>query len=53
MYCSRVLFLIDLWRSIELQVRSLLHLMRLLPIEVYPTVDGFITCYNEPVELVE
>lgn len=53
MYCGGVLFLVGLWRPIERQVRSLRHLSPPIPVDTYPTVDVFITCYNEPVELVE
>jgi cellulose synthase (UDP-forming) len=53
MYFGGVLFLLGLWRPIERQVRSLGQLMPAMPQGQYPTVDVFITCYNEPDEIVE
>ncbi|MBE9157095.1 glycosyltransferase [Nodosilinea sp. LEGE 06152] len=53
MYFGGVLFLVGLWRPIERQVRSLGQLMPPLPRDQYPTVDVFITCYNEPADIVE
>ena len=53
MYVGGLIFLVGLWRPIERQVRSLSQLVPPLPTSEYPTVDVFITCYNEPVEIVE
>ncbi|MGF1460913.1 MAG: ATP-binding protein [Leptolyngbyaceae cyanobacterium] len=53
MYVGGALFLIGLWRPIVRQVRSLDHLMPALAEDDYPTVDVFITCYNEPTSIVE
>ena len=52
-YVGGVFFMAGLWRPIERQVRSLDRLMPELPLEQWPTVDAFITCYNEPTALVE
>ena len=48
-----VLFIVGLWRPLVRQVRSLCHLMPNLPRTEWPTVDIFITCYNEPAGMVE
>lgn len=53
MFVGGVIFLVGLWRPIERQVRSLCQLMPSLAETDYPTVDVFITCYSEPVEMVE
>ncbi|WP_346293055.1 glycosyltransferase family 2 protein [Sphaerothrix gracilis] len=53
MYLGGALFLIGLWRPIQRQVRSLCNLVPALSESDYPTVDVFITCYNEPTEIVE
>ncbi len=53
MYFGGVLFLVGLWRPIQRQVRSLNQLLTPLAPEQYPTVDVFITCYNEPADIVE
>lgn len=53
MYVGGVLFLVGLWRPIVRQVRSLNQLMPALPPDRYPSVDVFITCYNEPADIVE
>lgn len=45
--------MLGLWRPIERQVRNLSDLMPPLPEADYPTVDVFITCYSEPVDIVE
>ncbi|GAB4380495.1 MAG: hypothetical protein Kow00121_36870 [Elainellaceae cyanobacterium] len=52
-YVGGAMFTIGLWRPIVRQVKSLDHLSPALPIAEYPTVDVFVTCYNEPVEIVE
>ena len=52
-YVGGVMFLLGLWRPIIHKVRSLWQLSPPLPPAEFPTVDVFITCYNEPPELVE
>lgn len=52
-YVGTVLFIIGLWRPLVRQVRSLCHLMPTLPRSEWPTVDVFITCYNEPADMVK
>ena len=53
MFLGGLIFLLSLWRPIERQVRDLSKLMPFLPEADYPTVDVFITCYSEPVDIVE
>ncbi len=52
-FIGGAMFTIGLWRPLEREVRSLDRLRPSLPVSEYPTVDVFITCYNEPVEMVE
>ncbi|HEY9638048.1 MAG TPA: glycosyltransferase family 2 protein [Coleofasciculaceae cyanobacterium] len=52
-YFGGVMFLIGLWRPIVRKVKSLNQLTPPLPCSEWPTVDVFITCYNEPIEMVE
>ena len=52
-YLGGVMFLIGLWQPVVRKVRSFNCLMPKFPPEEYPTVDVFITCYNEPAEMVE
>ena len=52
-YLGGVMFLIGLWQPVVRKVRSFNCLMPKFPKEEYPTVDVFITCYNEPAEMVE
>ncbi|MEO1005034.1 MAG: glycosyltransferase [Cyanobacteria bacterium J06638_38] len=52
-YLGGVMFLIGLWQPVIRKVRSFNCLMPKFPLEEYPTIDVFITCYNEPVDLVE
>lgn len=52
-YLGGVMFLIGLWRPIVRQLKSLNQMTPALPRSEWPTVDVFITCYNEPVEIVE
>jgi cellulose synthase (UDP-forming) len=52
-YVGGAMFTIGLWRPLERQVRSLDQLIPPFPKVNYPTVDVFVTCYNEPVEIVE
>ena len=52
-YCGGILFLIGLWRPLVRQVKSLKQMSPSIPEELLPTVDIFITCYNEPVDLVK
>jgi cellulose synthase (UDP-forming) len=52
-YLGGVIFTIGLWRPLERQVRSLDQMRPHFTEAEYPTVDVFITCYNEPVEIIE
>jgi cellulose synthase (UDP-forming) len=52
-FVGGAMFTIGLWRPLERQVRSLDQLRPALPEQQFPAVDIFITCYNEPVEMVE
>ena len=52
-YVGGVLFLLGLWNPIVRQVTPLNQLVPTFPSEQYPHVDVFITCYNEPAEMVE
>ncbi|HEY9610297.1 glycosyltransferase family 2 protein [Allocoleopsis sp.] len=52
-YFGGVMFLIGLWRPIVRQLKSLNQMTPALSRSEWPTVDVFITCYNEPVEIVE
>ena len=52
-YLGGVMFVVGLWRPLVRQVKSLNQLVPSLHISDWPTVDVFITCYNEPVEIVE
>lgn len=52
-YVGGVIFLICLWRPIIRQIKSFNQMTPPFPLADYPNVDVFITCYNEPVEIVE
>jgi cellulose synthase (UDP-forming) len=52
-YIGGAMFTIGLWRPLERQTKSLPYLNPPLPVIEWPTVDVFITCYNEPPEMVE
>ncbi|MDJ0674462.1 MAG: glycosyltransferase [Calothrix sp. MO_167.B42] len=52
-YVGGVMFLIGLWRPIVRQVKSLYQMVPQFPRSNLPNIDVFITCYNEPVEMVE
>jgi cellulose synthase (UDP-forming) len=52
-YFGGVMFVIGLWRPLTRQIKSLDQLTPALPKAEWPTVDVFITCYNEPPEIVE
>ncbi|MEH1936534.1 MAG: glycosyltransferase family 2 protein [Nostoc sp.] len=52
-YFGSVMFVIGLWRPLVRQIKSLDQMMPLLPRSDWPTVDVFVTCYNEPPEIVE
>ncbi|OYE03232.1 glycosyltransferase [Nostoc sp. 'Peltigera membranacea cyanobiont' 232] len=52
-YFGGVMFVIGLWRPLERQVKSLDQMTPPLPRSDWPTVDVFVTCYNEPPEIVE
>ena len=52
-YLGGVLFFTGLWNPIVRQVRSLKFMVPPLSEPELPSVDVFITCYNEPPELVE
>jgi cellulose synthase (UDP-forming) len=52
-YLGGAMFTIGLWRPLERQTKSLPYLNPPLAATEWPTVDVFITCYNEPPEMVE
>lgn len=52
-YIGGVMFFIGLWRPIIRDVKSLRQMRPALPESEWPHVDVFITCYNEPVEMVK
>jgi cellulose synthase (UDP-forming) len=52
-YFGGAMFTIGLWRPLERQTKSLPYLNPPLAATEWPTVDVFITCYNEPPEMVE
>ncbi len=52
-YFGGVMFVIGLWRPLVRQIKSLDQMIPLLPKLDWPTVDVFVTCYNEPPEIVE
>jgi len=52
-YLGGVMFVVGLWRPLVRQVKSLDQLTPPLPRSDWPTVDVFVTCYNEPPEIVE
>jgi cellulose synthase (UDP-forming) len=52
-YIGGVMFTIGLWRPLVRQVTSFNQMLPAIAEHDYPTVDVFITCYNEPVDLVE
>lgn len=52
-YLGGVMFFVGLWRPLVREIRSLKFMRPPLPAAQIPTVDVFITCYNEPVEIVE
>ena len=52
-YFGGVMFVIGLWRPLVRQVKSLDQLTPAVPRSDYPTVDVFVTCYNESPDIVE
>ncbi|MHC5822381.1 MAG: glycosyltransferase [Nostoc sp.] len=52
-YFGGVMFVIGLWRLLVRQIKSLDQMNPLLRSSDWPTVDVFVTCYNEPPEIVE
>ncbi len=52
-YFGNAMFVIGLWRPLVRQIKSLDKLTPSLPTSDWPTVDVFVTCYNEPPEIVE
>ncbi|MEA5604160.1 glycosyltransferase [Nostoc sp. UHCC 0252] len=52
-YFGGVMFVIGLWRPLVRQVKSLDQMIPPLPKSEWPTVDVFVTCYNEPPTIVE
>ncbi|PZO38034.1 MAG: cellulose synthase [Pseudanabaena frigida] len=52
-FVGGAMFTVGLWRPLEREVRSLDQMRPVLTVSDYPTVDIFVTCYNEPVEMVE
>lgn len=51
-YLGGAMFTLGLWRPLTRQVKSLDQLTPALPQTNWPTVDIFVTCYNEPVDIV-
>jgi cellulose synthase (UDP-forming) len=51
-YFGGLLFVIGLWRPLERHTQSLDVMTPSMPIAEYPTTDVFITCYNEPIEII-
>ena len=51
-YIGGVMFFIGLWRPIVREVKPLRQMRPTLPESEWPSIDVFITCYNEPVEMV-
>ncbi|MEH2173580.1 glycosyltransferase [Nostoc sp.] len=52
-YFGGVMFVIGLWRPLVRQIKSLDQMTPPIPKADWPTVDVFVTCYNEPTEIVE
>lgn len=52
-YFGGVMFVIGLWRPLVRQIKSLDQMKPPLPSSDWPNVDIFVTCYNEPPEIVE
>ncbi|MDF5735909.1 MULTISPECIES: glycosyltransferase family 2 protein [unclassified Nostoc] len=52
-YFGGLMFVIGLWRPLVRQIKSIDQMTPLLPRSDWPTVDVFVTCYNEPPEIVE
>ncbi|NET09602.1 MAG: glycosyltransferase [Symploca sp. SIO2B6] len=52
-YVGGALFLLGLWNPIVRRATALNQLVPAFPSEQYPRVDVFITCYNEPANMVE
>lgn len=52
-YFGGAMFVIGLWRPLVRQIKSLDQMTPPLPRSEWPTVDVFVTCYNEPPEIVE
>ncbi|MEH2284554.1 MAG: glycosyltransferase [Nostoc sp.] len=52
-YFGGVMFAIGLWRPLVRQIKSLDQMTPPIPRSDWPTVDVFVTCYNEPPEIVE
>ncbi|BAZ09337.1 cellulose synthase [Calothrix sp. NIES-4071] len=52
-YFGGVLFIIGMWRPLKRKVKSLDKMLPPLARKEWGTVDVFITCYNEPPEIIE
>jgi len=52
-YLGGVMFLIGLWQPVVRKIKSFNCLMPKFPETKYPSIDIFITCYNEPTEMVK
>ena len=52
-YVGGVIFTVGLWRPLVRDVASFNQMTPTFPENDYPTIDLFLTCYNEPVDLVE
>lgn len=52
-YFGGVMFVIGLWRPLERHIKSLDKLTPPILTSDWPSVDVFVTCYNEPPDIVE
>jgi cellulose synthase (UDP-forming) len=52
-YFGGLMFVIGLWRPLVRQIKSLDQMTPPIPRSDWPTLDVFVTCYNEPPEIVE
>jgi cellulose synthase (UDP-forming) len=52
-YFGGMMFVVGLWRPLVRQVKSFDRMTPPLPREQWPTIDVFVTCYNEPPEIIE
>ena len=52
-YLGGAIFLTGFWQPVVRSVKSFSQMSPPFPVDDWPAVDVFITCYNEPVEIVE